>query len=878
MTRAAVLIGVNTTGNAPLLHDAVNGAKLIAKWAEQQQMKVVRLMTDEAQPVRAHEIFAAIKEIAVDGADQLIVYFAGHGVNIGYAERWLLSDAPGDPNAAVNVAGSAEVAHHSSIGHVVFISDACRTAAEGLQAQGVTGSIIFPNTASGGPEKQVDQFWATRLGDPAHEIKDPKVAADRYTALYTEALFAALWGDRLEVVDDDPPDTVVRPWKLKEFLRDDVRRRIKALNLGGQMIQDPDARITSNPQAWVSRLTAAPRPAEAGPTITDKQFVRPPKAAAGAGDNLEFVTRSLLRLAARGGPVLDETLQRARTDDVRGSKAIADGIDRSLNPTGPDHFETECGFKVQGARIVTAVAKRATAQVLGHELVRIGHVQPPGANVLIVFDTGAGAVLPAIPGFIGALTVDEGSLADVAYEPSRQTWRWDQFKQNATRIRTLRGVAAAATRSGLFRLDADDAPAIARAMQYAKGLDPTLAVYAAYAYLDLRRRDRIKEMSHYMRRDLDTRLFDLAMLAGELNGRAVRGPEALPFFPLLSQGWPLLAAYGVKLPGRLSTDRGDAAALGLDAVRRRGRRAAEGRHRVGRGGVMKELVFIHGRSQEKKSSIALKAAWIAAWKEGLDANGLHMPLAETDIHFPYYGQTLYDLVGGIAAAKAAAVVIRGTPGGEAEQQFVNAVLMETAEQLGIPPEEIADASGEPAVRRGALNWSWVQGILRVIDQKVTDGSAAAIAIGTKDVYRYLYDPVIGVDIDAGVREAIKPNVPTVVVTHSLGTVVGYRLLTREGVTRKWRVPLFVTLGSPLGVGAVRQALMPVRTPECADAGYRAMDTRDVVALYPLDTGHFNLKPAIENNTRVRNQTSSRHGIEGYLSDKEVARRVNEAVR
>ena len=211
--------------------------------------------------------------------------------------------------------------------------------------------------------------------------------------------------------------------------------------------------------------------------------------------------------------------------------------------------------------------------------------------------------------------------------------------------------------------------------------------------------------------------------------------------------------------------------------------------------------------------------------------------------------TLYDLVGGMAAAKAAAVVIRGTHGGEAEQKFVNAVLMETAEQLGIPPEEIADASGEPAVRRGALNWSWVQGILRVIDQKVTDGSAAAIAIGTKDVYRYLYDPVIGVDIDAGVREAIKPNVPTVVVTHSLGTVVGYRLLTRVGVTRKWRVPLFVTLGSPLGVGAVHQALLPVRHPECADAWYNAMDTRDVVALYPLDTGHFNIKPAIENNTQ-----------------------------
>lgn len=294
---------------------------------------------------------------------------------------------------------------------------------------------------------------------------------------------------------------------------------------------------------------------------------------------------------------------------------------------------------------------------------------------------------------------------------------------------------------------------------------------------------------------------------------------------------------------------------------------------------MKELVFIHGRSQENKDSIALKAEWIDAWKQGLDANGLQMPLAETDIHFPYYGQTLFDLVRGVPAAQAAEVIIRGADGGTpAEQAFVNAVLIETAAQLAIPQEEIAEASGEPVVRRGPLNWKWVQGILRVIDRKVPGGSAAVIAVSTKDVYRYLRDPVIGGDIDDGVGPAIKPNVPTVVVTHSLGTVVGYRLLTSEGVKRKWRVPFFVTLGSPLGVTAIHDALMPIRHPPCADAWYNAMDARDVVALYPLDQARFNVMPAIENNTTVRNDTSNRHGISGYLSDKAVARRIYDAVQ
>ena len=293
---------------------------------------------------------------------------------------------------------------------------------------------------------------------------------------------------------------------------------------------------------------------------------------------------------------------------------------------------------------------------------------------------------------------------------------------------------------------------------------------------------------------------------------------------------------------------------------------------------MKELVFIHGRSQEKKDSGALKAEWIAAWKEGLQKSNLRMPLEEKDIRFPYYGQTLYDLVSGVPADEAAEIVIRGTRGSPAQQNFVNSVIMETADRLGMLPEEIAEASGELVIRRGPLNWKWVQGILRLVDQKVPGGSGAAIALFTNDVYHYLYNDVIGEDIDGGVGKAIKARLPTVVVAHSLGTVVGYRLLSRDGTKSNWNVPLFVTLGSPLGVTAIHDALMPVRHPECADKWHNAMDMRDVVALYPLDKDRFDVTPAIENNTDVRNGTSNRHGIKGYLSDKDVARRLYDAVQ
>jgi hypothetical protein len=85
-------------------------------------------------------------------------------------------------------------------------------------------------------------------------------------------------------------------------------------------------------------------------------------------------------------------------------------------------------------------------------------------------------------------------------------------------------------------------------MQYAKGIDPTLSVYAAYAYNDLQDVDRIRSMSKYLRDDIGITFFDLALLGRVLIDKSVEPADLIvPFVPLLSQGWALLNANGVKL-------------------------------------------------------------------------------------------------------------------------------------------------------------------------------------------------------------------------------------------------------------------------------------------------------------------------------------------
>src|SRR5258708_3927442 len=114
MVRAGVFIGVDRSGDLQKLNDAAAGAKVMYEWALQQGLPDkthAKLITDAGgRKVEPDQITDAIHEICGGaGVDQLIVYFAGHGINV-HGDRWLLSDAPQKPYAAVNVIGSVELA------------------------------------------------------------------------------------------------------------------------------------------------------------------------------------------------------------------------------------------------------------------------------------------------------------------------------------------------------------------------------------------------------------------------------------------------------------------------------------------------------------------------------------------------------------------------------------------------------------------------------------------------------------------------------------------------------------------------------------------------------------------------------------------------
>ena len=103
---------------------------------------------------------------------------------------------------------------------------------------------------------------------------------------------------------------------------------------------------------------------------------------------------------------------------------------------------------------------------------------------------------------------------------------------------------------GTFQLEGENAEKLARRMQVSKGIDPSLALYAAHAYRDQGNRERIKTMASFMKRDLNFIPFDIGLLAGRLS-TGFQNDNFSPYLPMLTQTWSVLPAYNIEFSARL---------------------------------------------------------------------------------------------------------------------------------------------------------------------------------------------------------------------------------------------------------------------------------------------------------------------------------------
>jgi hypothetical protein len=560
MPRIAIVIGVNKPRAPAPLRGAVTDAKKFADWIKSQGFEV-QSFTDENGPVAFATIFAALERV-VEAAtySQAVIYFAGHGLRNGGSEIWLLSGAPNNASEAISVEASVMAARESGLESVVFISDACRSIPSGQQNNCLVGGSIFPNEALNRRTRpEIDRLFATlpslvaveadkaddkarREGIFTREFMEgyrnpPQTLIDRVSenGCLIEVVTNRKLKDRVRgLVEDAAYAEMPKAGQLPEFILESVQAyvgRVERAAKGGDIKIDiplPDLR-TKLGNAIGADLKGFHSPGKAARRSKPVARLRPPAPSVAA------IAQRAIDAAAEG-------------QGVKAAAAAGQGLGISetiirFSGEGPrDHFETETGFSVIGATVVGAISPLFLAEV-GTQFVRL---HPPAggalsASVLIEFGGGSGAVLPGLAGYVGHIFVDGGTVTNVNYVPSANSARWHDYQSERTRVEALRATVAAAAGLGVFRISREEAASFADKIRVLKALDPTLGLYAAYAYASAGLEDDVRSVLEFMREDLHSELFDVAMLARRRVSAHEAGPNPIaPFCPMLRQGWSLL--------------------------------------------------------------------------------------------------------------------------------------------------------------------------------------------------------------------------------------------------------------------------------------------------------------------------------------------------
>lgn len=274
------------------------------------------------------------------------------------------------------------------------------------------------------------------------------------------------------------------------------------------------------------------------------------------------------------------------------------------------------------------------------------------------------------------------------------------------------------------------------------------------------------------------------------------------------------------------------------------------------------LVLVHGINQQAKSEDIIRSEWLDSLETALGQAGR---FANVEVVAPFYGDILAELTDATTPEQVIAQGIGEED--EEEREFVASSLQQIALYTGLTDAQI---NGEQAVAQGLPHDRRFIAIIRLLERLSPFQGRIALRV-LKQAYAYLKRKYVTDAIDAIVEPALAAG-PCVVVSHSLGTVISFRLLRKiEQV-----VPLFITLGSPLAVLSVQAALRkPRRIPTGVTRWFNALDVDDFITLGRGLTEETFAK-GIENRTEVDNGEDA-HSSLAYLRDPVVRQVISTAV-
>ena len=553
--KAAIVIGVGKVGVMTPLKSAVRSAREMAQWLEEEGYDV-ECLTDEGGPVTTAQVDGAMERFvtAPPRYHKLLVYFTGHGYWQARSDIWLLSKAERKTSEAINLDGAIDLARYSGIPTVIFVSDACRSLPDARTGALVKGVDAFPMFDSVDTQSKIDVIRATSDATAAWEANVDGLP----TSMLTHALRSAFIEPSQDMILDLNGKRVVPNRRLENYLQAKVNATLAGVD--PNLVQRIEVNVPSSDEVYIAEVHTNPvQPTtnriaghQSGPQAPPAVLADPiPLSSSVASDMSDNLGQLLSKqFGGADGAVPDFQFQDAETTGRLAGLMPCEAV---------DHFESKCGFAISGAPVnEVAVSGGLHIELLDHGLtpgapgvIRVWNDPGPSATVLVRLEDGRVLALAALPGYIGHVTVGAQGVLNVSYVPSSNHWRYDGYKYRRKRVDRLRAMVALAANENVFRVNSDQqAMSLADEIRVEKSLDPTLGLYAAHAYAQAGRPDKVQSVASYMRDDLQADLFDLHVLTTRPNKPTPHG-RLVPFCPLLTQTWNLLRPRGVELPAVL---------------------------------------------------------------------------------------------------------------------------------------------------------------------------------------------------------------------------------------------------------------------------------------------------------------------------------------
>lgn len=284
------------------------------------------------------------------------------------------------------------------------------------------------------------------------------------------------------------------------------------------------------------------------------------------------------------------------------------------------------------------------------------------------------------------------------------------------------------------------------------------------------------------------------------------------------------------------------------------------------------ILFIHGRNQHNQLPYVLKFNWLESLKDSFANSSIEFP-NDIYIHMPFFGYRLEYLAR------------RHGPPLFEDDNYKNIISsnnfmdfwISSLTDLSIIDNQHNKTIGSSFEDKGdkgiTSNPSFIN-IISKIDKTIPVATKLSIFYFLRDAYLYIYHAGIKAEIDNIVKGDILKS-PSIIIAHSLGSIVAYNIL--RNIDNEIEIPLLITIGSPLGITAIRNEFKPITYPSSIKEWHNIKCNADIISTNELNEKNFPTKRNIINHNIINAPKEDPHSALNYLKSNILCDLINNLI-